>query len=101
MHLMKAWVEQILKLFVPSKPDGIVPILLLNMYHCHMMKSVVSIIEWLGLEVLHIPGGCMILCQSVDVCINKSLKSKVQKQLEDWMVDYGLSDTVTAPHENG
>ena len=61
-YLMKAWVEQILKQHVSNKPDEIVLILLLDMNCCHMMESVVSVITQLGVEVLHIPGGCMGLC---------------------------------------
>ena len=90
---MKAWVEQILS----SKPDGIVPILLLDMYHFDMMESVVSIITQLGVEVLHIPGGCMGLCQPAIVGINKLLKSEIQKLWKDWMMDFGLSEAVTVP----
>ena len=44
-HLMKAWDEQILKLFVSNALDGNVSILFLDMYHCHMMELVVSIIK--------------------------------------------------------
>ena len=40
------------------------PILLMDMYHCHMIELVFSTITQLGVEV-------------VDVGINKSLKSKV------------------------
>ena len=68
-YLMKAWVEQILKLYMSSKSDGIAPILLLDLYCCHMIELMVSIITLLGVEVLHIPGGCMGLCQPVDVGI--------------------------------
>ena len=69
--------EKMLKLHVFSKPYRIVTILLLDMYHCHMMESVVSIITQLGVEVLCIPGGCMGFCQPINVGINKSFKSLV------------------------
>ena len=85
---------EVLKPYVSIKPDGIVPILLLEMYHCHMMEAGISIIEVLGIEVLHTPGGCTCLCQPIDAGINKSLKLEVQK-LWDWMVDFGLSQTIT------
>ena len=35
------------------------------------MASVVNEIQELGVEVEHIPGGCMYLCQPVDIGINK------------------------------
>ena len=37
------------------------------------------------------------LCQPVDVGINKSLKSEVQKLWKVWMVDFSLSKPVTVP----
>ena len=71
-----------------SKLDDVVPILLLAMYQCHMMELVVSKIEKLGVEILHIPNGCTSLCQLVDVDINKSLKAEIRKLLEDWTVNF-------------
>ena len=52
------WVEKVLKPYVESAPEGIVPLLLLDSYHCHVMASVVNEIQELGVEVEHIPGGC-------------------------------------------
>ena len=74
---MPAWVEKILKSYVPSKLDGIVLILLLGMNHSKMMESVFFIIKLFVVEAVHILCGCMGLCQPVDVGINKSLKSEV------------------------
>ena len=76
---MNSWADQVLKMYVSSKPDGIVPTLLLDMYFNHMMESVVFTIKVLGVEVLQITGGCKCLCQPLDVGINESLKSGVQK----------------------
>ena len=60
------------------------------------MESVVSTTTQLRVEVLHIQCGYMGLYQPVDVGVNKSLKPEVWKLLEDWMMDFGLSDAVTA-----
>ena len=56
-----------------------------------MMASAVSQIASLGIEVIHIPGGCTGLCQPLDVGINKPFKARVRRQWEEWMTD--LIDT--------
>ncbi len=78
-HVMLAWVEEVLAAYVPTAPDDIVPLLILDSYQCHMMASVVYKIQELGVKVKHIPGGCTSLCQRVDVGFNKPFKSRVRK----------------------
>ena len=51
---MIAWVNKVF-----------VPVLILDMYQFHMMALVVQMIQELGVEVKHIPGGCTSLCQPV------------------------------------
>ncbi len=51
------WVDEILAPHVTTAPAGIVPLLALDSYRCHMMKSVVNRIQALGMEVKHITGG--------------------------------------------
>ena len=53
--VMSAWVETVLKQYVAMAPDRIIPIVILDMYRCHMMASVVQMIQELGVEVKHIP----------------------------------------------
>ena len=38
------WVDMVLKPYVDTAPDDMVPILFLDWYHCHMMNSVVNVI---------------------------------------------------------
>ena len=64
-RVMLMWVDMVLKPYVNTAPDDMVPILFLNSYRCHMMNSVVKAIQDLGVEVKHIPGGCTSLCQPV------------------------------------
>jgi hypothetical protein len=52
-------------------------VLILDMYRCHMMSSVVQMIQELGVEVQHIPGRCTSLCQPVDVGFNKPFKDRM------------------------
>ena len=73
---MLIWVEQILGpyLVVNMPPPGVQPVILLISYQCHMMTLVVSKISALGVEVIHIPGGCTGLCQPLDVGVNRPFK---------------------------
>jgi hypothetical protein len=76
--VMIMWVEKVLKPYVLEAPDNVVPLLLLDSYRCHMMASVVGLIQELGVEVEHIPGGCTSLCQPIDVGVNRSLKNWIR-----------------------
>ena len=55
---MIVWINQVLCPHIESAPPGVLPIIFLDSYRCHMMASVVSKIQDLGVEVEHIPGGC-------------------------------------------
>jgi hypothetical protein len=94
---MMVWVDQVLRPHVESAPPGVLPILFLDSYRCHMMASVVSKIQDLGVEVEHIPGGCTSLCQPVDIGVNKPFKNRIRDQWEDWMIDEGLVNGTTSP----
>ena len=84
------WVEMVLKPYVNTALDDMVPILFLDSYHCHRMNSVVNVIQDLGVEVEHIPGGCTSLIQPVDIGINKPFKAFLRKTWEKWMIDEGI-----------
>jgi hypothetical protein len=86
---MMLWVNQILGpyLVVNPLPPGIQPVILLDAYWCHMMASVVTKISKLGIEVIHIPGGCTGLCQLLDIGVNKPFKHRVRDLWEEWMTD--------------
>jgi hypothetical protein len=80
-EVMIAWVKDVLAPYVATAPDHVVPILILDMYRCHMMSLVVQMIQELGVEVQHIPGGCTSLCQPVDVGFNKPFNSLTPKSV--------------------
>jgi hypothetical protein len=48
---MIAWVDNVLKPYVANAPNHIIPLLILDSYRCHMMASVVTRIQELGIEV--------------------------------------------------
>jgi hypothetical protein len=62
------------------------PILFLDSYRCHMMASVMSKIQDLGVEVQHIPGGCTSLCQPIDIGVNEPFKNRLHSKWEKWMI---------------
>jgi hypothetical protein len=95
--VMLLWVDKILKPYVETAPDGIVPLMFLDSYRCHMMGSVVQAIQDLGVEVEHIPGGCTYVCQPVDVGVNKPFKARLRNLWEAWMISDGLLTGTTKP----
>ena len=96
--VMLVWVEEPLKAYIEQAPDGIIPLLILDSYQCHMMALVVNQIQEMGMEVIHIPGGCTGLCQPVDVGFNKPFKDRLRDLWINWMIDEGLATgTTTSP----
>jgi hypothetical protein len=86
-RVMLHWVEEALAPFVSLTPLGIIPIILLDSYHCHIMASVVNLIQDLGCEVVHIPGGCTGLVQPLDVGYNKPFKTCLCAAWEEYMIN--------------
>ena len=95
--VMLQWVKKILKPYVDGAPDEVVPLLFLDSYRCHIMGSVVTAIQNLGVEVEHIPGGCTCLCQPVDVGVNKPFKKLIRDKWEQWMISEGIVHGTTSP----
>ena len=95
--VMLQWVEKILKPYVDDAPDGVVPLLFLDSYHCHIMGSVVTAIQNLGVKVEHIPDGCTYLCQPVDVGVNKPFKKLIRDKWEQWVISEGIVHGTTPP----
>ena len=94
---MLMWVEKVLKPYVESAPEGIVPLVLLDSYCCHVMASVVNERQDLGVEAEHIPGGCTYLCQPVNIGINKPYKKHMRHQWEIWMISEEMVEGTTSP----
>ncbi len=55
-RVMLRWVDEVIKPYVATAPDDVIPVLLLDSYRCHIMASVVKKITDLGVEVIHILG---------------------------------------------
>ena len=60
--IMLKRVETVLRPYVDTAPAGIKPVLFLDSYHCHMMGSVVNVMQDMEVQVEHIPSGCTGLC---------------------------------------
>jgi DDE superfamily endonuclease len=89
--VMLQWVDNVLRNpYVETVPPDVVPLLFLDLYKCHLMSSIVTKIQDLGIKVQHIPGGCNGLTQPVDVGINKPLKNRIRHKWEDYMLNEGL-----------
>jgi hypothetical protein len=93
---MIAWVNEVLAPYIPTAPDDVVPLLVLDSYRCHMMASVVKMIQELGVEVKHIPGGCSPLCQPVNIGFNKPFKDCMRRQWTLWMMSKGIVHGTTS-----
>ena len=83
---MLHWVDEVIKLYITTAPDNVVPVLLLDSYQCHIMASIVNKITDLGLEVIHIPGGCTGLVQPLDVGYNRPFKVHILQKWQEWMM---------------
>ena len=94
---MLVWVDRVLQPYIETAPPGVMPIIFLDSYRCHMMASVVTKIQDLGVEVQHIPGGCTALCQPVDIGVNKPFKNRLRSEWEKWMILEGLEHGTTSP----
>jgi len=96
---MLIWVDEVFCAYLVANPppEGVQTILLLDSYRCHMMASVVSRIEAMGVHVIHIAGGCTGLTQPLDVGINRSFKSRCCQMWEEWLVD--LLDMTNQVHD--
>jgi hypothetical protein len=96
--VMLQWVDEILEPHISQVPKGVVPLILLDLNRCHMMASVVEKIEGLGVEVIHIPGGCTRLCQPIDIGIGKPLKNRVRRLWENWVLAQGPQSVIKMPN---
>ncbi len=86
-RVMLCWVEDVLVTHIPLAFPGSIPLILLDLYQCHVMASVVNVIQDLGWEVVHIPGGCTGLVQPLDVGYNKLFKTRICACWEEFMIN--------------
>ncbi len=85
---MLRWVDEVILMpYVSLVPLGIIPLILLDLYQCHIMALVINVIQYLGCKVVHIPGGCTGLVQPLDVGYNKPLKTSICACWEEDMIN--------------
>jgi len=85
-QMMNKWIDLVLVPWKNAKAPGVVPVVIFDAYHIHMMGIIVNCIQSLEIEVVHISPGCTYLCQPVDVGLNKTVKTRMREKWEDWMV---------------
>jgi hypothetical protein len=86
-RVMKKWVDEVLQPYVATAPDDVIPVLLLDSYCCHIMALIVNRITALGVEAIHIPGGCTGLVQPLDVGFNWPLKICIRRKWQARMIE--------------
>ena len=65
----------------------VMPLIVLNPYCINMMGSNVNCIQVLGLEVKHIPAGCMYFDQPVNVGLKHPIEQEMTEKWDEWMLD--------------
>jgi DDE superfamily endonuclease len=85
---MLHWVEAMLVPYCNNAPDGVVPLLLLDSYNCHLMPSAITAIESAGVGLAYIPPGCTWLCQPIDVGLGRPYKDHVKVLWDDWLFGF-------------
>ncbi len=100
-RVMLHCVEDVLALYFALAPPGIIPVIYLDSYRCHIMALVVNVIQDLGCKVIHIPGSCTGLVQPLDVGYNKPFKTSIHAAWEEYMInDMRKNGTIASPsHE--
>jgi len=94
-RVMLRWAEDVLAPYGALTPPGIIPIILMDSYRCHIMASVVNVIQDLGCEVVHIPGSCTALVQPLNVGYNKPFKVRIYAAWEVHMIN--VNGTIASP----
>ena len=87
--MVSIWINLVLIPWGNTWDLEVVPLLVLDTYHDHMMGSTVNCMQVLGIGVQHIMGGCTYLCQTMDFGINRSIKKEMTDQWEEWLITGG------------
>jgi hypothetical protein len=78
---MHGWIDVVLKPWKDDQdantPSPELQIIMLDAYRVHQMESVVNRIQLLGIEVVHIPGGCTYLYQPIEGGIDNPIKTRL------------------------
>ena len=90
--VMERWEREVLAPYVKKAPESVRPIIILDQYKCHLMGHIVRMIQNIGCQVEHIPTGCTLLFQPVDVGYNCPFKCRLQNLWSDWMMDHNIND---------
>ena len=91
-EIMHTWIDQVLAPNAANMPQGILPILLLDMYHSHKTCNDMDKIQDISIQMIRIPGECTKMCQAVDIRINRHFKRHLRALIEREFLDVLLGD---------
>lgn len=83
-EVMKLWIEKIIKPWVDRK-KATDYIMILDSAKIHLHEEVKILLEQQNIHPLYIPAGCTAFLQPLDVSTNRSLKSKLRSNWEEWI----------------
>ncbi len=97
-RVMLHWMDKVPAPYISVAPLGIIPIILLDLYHCLIMELVINVIQDLGCNVIHIPGCCTRLVQPLDIGYNEPFKTCIHAFWEEYMInDMHINESILTP----
>jgi DDE superfamily endonuclease len=81
---MLCWVDKVLAPYIATKPEHVIPIVVLDSHSAHKTKKVRARLTELGCQVHYIAGGCTDLTQPINLVMNKPLKDRLRKLFNAW-----------------
>ena len=81
-ELTKKWIQAIFGENAQQKK-----LLIWDSFKCHYEKSVKQLLHGQNIFSAVIPGGCTSQVQTLDVCINRPLKARMEELYDDFMAD--------------
>jgi hypothetical protein len=94
---MIKWIDRVLAPYLQENAAGRSPILVLDSYKVHLMDSIKTRIESLGVRLEYVPPGCTCLAQPVDVGIGRPFKTNLTRLWNDWILNRGDDFAMTHP----
>jgi DDE superfamily endonuclease len=82
--VMLLWTEMVLKPYVETRPEGVIPVVFLDSLAAYKTRAVRKAIHDLGCRIEYIPPGCTGSCQPIDVGWNKPFQDHMRSFYKPW-----------------